>query len=108
MTLQKIYNLIQKRKKEMPKGSYVADLFRAGNDRIIQKVGEEATEVVIAAKNAKKKEIISEMADLWFNSLILLSFFNLTLKDVEKELEYRRKRYAKKRKSINDKIRIYD
>jgi len=73
----------------MPKDSYVATLFRLGEDRIIQKVGEEATEVVIAAKNKNKQRIISETADLLFHLLVLLSFKNITLTNIEKELESR-------------------
>jgi len=73
----------------MPKDSYVATLFRLGEDRIIQKVGEEATEVVIAAKNKNKQRIISETADLLFHLLVLLSFKNITLTKIEKELESR-------------------
>jgi len=75
----------------MPKDSYVATLFRLGEDRIIQKVGEEATEVVIAAKNKNKQRIISETADLLFHLLVLLSFKNITLTNIEKELERRNK-----------------
>ena len=95
MTFTDLYNLIKKRKKEMPKNSYTADLFRAGNDRIIQKVGEEAVEVVIAAKNGNKKEIISETADLWFNLLILLVANNISIEEITKELEKRRQNKAK-------------
>ena len=90
MTLEELYKIIQDRKNQMPKGSYVASLFRDGNDRIIQKVGEEATEVVIAAKNKTKKRITSEVADLLFHSLILLAAYDVTPKDVLEELERRK------------------
>lgn len=108
MTLNSIYNLILKRKKQMPQNSYVADLFRSGNDRIIQKVGEEATEVVIAAKNGKKGQIIAETADLWFNTLILLTSFNIKIKDIENELNRRRKTKIRKLSKISDKMNTYD
>ncbi len=75
----------------MPKDSYVAFLFRLGEDRIIQKVGEEAMEVIIAVKNKNKKRIISEVADLLFHLLILLASLNITISDIEKELESRNK-----------------
>lgn len=73
----------------MPVGSYVALLFTKGEDKIIQKVGEEATEVVIAAKNKDKKEIIYEMADLWFHSLVLLAALDIKPEEVLKELDSR-------------------
>ena len=73
----------------MPKDSYAASLFLLGEDRIIQKVGEEATEVIIAAKNKNKKRIISEVADLLFHLLVFLVLKDVTLPDIEKELESR-------------------
>ncbi len=75
----------------MLKDSYVASLFKLGKDRIIQKVGEEATEVVIAAKNKNKKAITSEVSDLLFHILILLNAFDINISDIEEELENRRK-----------------
>ena len=64
-----IYKIIEDRKKKMPEDSYVASLFDKGKDKIIQKVGEESTEVIIAAKNEGKDRIISEVADLIFHLL---------------------------------------
>ena len=91
MTIDELFNIIEDRKRNMPKNSYVASLFKAGQDRIIQKVGEEVTEVVITAKNKNKKRIVYEVADLLFHILILLAFFNIKLSDIRKELESRRK-----------------
>lgn len=91
MKINKLLEIIKDRKLEMPKDSYVVSLFRLGKDRIIQKIGEEATEVIIAAKNKNKKRIISEVADLLFHLLILLASFDITLSDIEKELESRNK-----------------
>ncbi len=71
--LSDLFDLIERRKKEMPGGSYTTGLFRDGSDRIIQKVGEEAVEVVIAAKNRDKKEVLNESADLIFHLLVMLS-----------------------------------
>jgi phosphoribosyl-ATP pyrophosphohydrolase len=79
----------------MAYGSYIASLFREGEDRIIQKIGEETTELVIAAKNNEKQRVVEEMADLWFHSLILLAQKNIPVADVWKELE---KRNTTKRK----------
>ena len=76
----------------MPNDSYVASLFRDGEDRIIQKVGEEATEVVISAKNGKKERIIAEVADLQFHLLVLLAKFNITFEEVLEELDKRNKK----------------
>lgn len=90
MTLEELYEIIQDRKEKMPENSYVASLFRDGKDRIIQKVGEEATEVIIAAKNETKKRIISEVADLLFHILIMLSDFNIKPKDIRRELKKRK------------------
>ena len=75
----------------MPKDSYVTSLFRDGKDRIIQKVGEEAIEVVIAAKNESKDRIIAEVADLWFHTLVLLANYDINLSEIQKELSKRNK-----------------
>lgn len=91
MKFTKLYQIIEDRKNNPKEKSYVSSLFKSGSDRIIQKIGEEATEVVIAAKNKKKERIISEIADLFFHTLILLSAFNIKLEDIEIELEKRRK-----------------
>lgn len=90
MTLKKLLKIIEERKEKMPEGSYVASLFKEGKERIIQKVGEEAVEVIIAAKNEGRQRLISEVADLIFHLLILLSGYNITLQDIEKELAKRR------------------
>lgn len=90
MKLEELYEVIQKRMEEKKDGSYVANISSCGLDRVIQKVGEEAVEVVIAAKNEEKKKLISESADLLFHLTILLSMRQITLEDIEKELEIRR------------------
>lgn len=91
MNIDELYKIIENRKRKMPADSYVTSLFRSGKDRIIQKVGEEAIEVVIAAKNTDKKKVIAEVADLWFHLLILLSAFNILPNEVLKELKKRDK-----------------
>src|SRR3989344_183695 len=87
MTLQKLYKIIENRKKNMPENSYIASLFRDGSDHIVQKIGEEAIEVVIAAKNESKDRIISEIADLVFHLLVLLSATEIKPTEVLQELE---------------------
>lgn len=91
MTLEELFEIIQGRKKAMPKNSYITSLLQQGNDRILQKVGEETTEVIIAAKNASKKDVIQEMADLLFHLLVLMASQGVTPADIFRELEKRRK-----------------
>lgn len=83
--------MIADRRKQMPAGSYTASLFASGGDRIAQKVGEEAVEIIIAAKNKNRTRIISEVADLWFHVLVLLVSKNIRIREIEEELESRRK-----------------
>jgi phosphoribosyl-ATP pyrophosphohydrolase/phosphoribosyl-AMP cyclohydrolase len=87
-TLEKI---IVDRIKNPSNNSYVSNLFEKGIDKIAQKLGEEATEVIIASKNENKKELIYESADLLFHFLILLQKKNLRFKDIVNELEQRNK-----------------
>lgn len=91
MRLEELYTRIIQRKKEMPRSSYVASLLRQGEDKILQKVGEEAVEVIVAAKGKKKKRLIGEIADLFFMTLVLLAIKGISLESVFDELEKRRK-----------------
>lgn len=91
MTLEELYRIIEDRKKTMPNGSYVASLFRDGKDRIIQKVGEEATEVIIAAKNEGRSRQIEELTDLFFHALVLMAKLNISPIDIFNELSRRNK-----------------
>lgn len=74
-----------------PEGSYVAQLAAAGPDRALQKIGEEATEVVLAGKGTDDRAVVSEMADLWFHTLIALRARGLSLREVAAELARRRR-----------------
>lgn len=87
--LKQLELILEQRKTEDPKSSYVASLYAKGLDTILKKIGEEATETVIAAKSDDKQQIIYEMADLWFHTLVLLSQQNLSSDDVLAELERR-------------------
>ena len=89
--MEELFGVIESRKREKPEGSYVAKLLKEGTDRIGKKVIEEAGEAVIAAKNGVRDEVVHEVADLWFHSLVLLSHAGLTPKDIWQELEKRRK-----------------
>jgi phosphoribosyl-ATP pyrophosphohydrolase/phosphoribosyl-AMP cyclohydrolase len=81
-TLEWLWKIIQQRVAERPDGSYVVKLLDEGTDRIARKIGEEAAEVIIAAKNGSKSELANETADLWFHSLLLLQNAALTPEDV--------------------------
>lgn len=87
--LSKLYSLIESRKKELPKNSYTTILFEEGLDRIVQKVGEEATEVVIASKNESKQRLIEESSDLLYHLMVLLVEKNISLGEIVSELKKR-------------------
>jgi phosphoribosyl-ATP pyrophosphohydrolase/phosphoribosyl-AMP cyclohydrolase len=87
--LEKLNEIIKQRKKELPQGSYTTQLFKDGSDRIIQKVGEEAVEVLIASKNKNRKQIIYESADLLYHLIVMLCDNDIELRDVVYELESR-------------------
>ncbi len=89
--VDELFQVIESRKTAPPQGSYVAQLLNEGIDRIGKKVIEEAGETVIAAKNGDRAEIVHEVADLWFHSLVLLSSVGLAPQDVWEELRSRRK-----------------
>ena len=72
-----------------PDRSYVARLFHKGEDAILKKIGEEATETVMAAKDGDPARIVAETADLWFHTLVMLAHYDLTPADVLAELERR-------------------
>ena len=88
-SLARLAEVIASRRGGDPDRSYVARLFHKGTDTILKKVGEEATEVVIAAKDGDPAKIVYEVADLWFHSLVALAQFDLTPADVIAELERR-------------------
>ena len=87
--LKALDDILEQRKQANPDESYTAKLFNDGIDSILKKVGEEATETVIASKSGKKEEIIYEIADLWFHTLVLLKHHNLSSEDILNELERR-------------------
>jgi phosphoribosyl-ATP pyrophosphohydrolase len=87
--LNRLSELMEQRKSADPASSYVAKLYAKGLDSILKKIGEEATETVIAAKGGNTEEIIYETADLWFHTLVLLSYAGLSAQDVLNELARR-------------------
>jgi phosphoribosyl-ATP pyrophosphohydrolase len=87
--LQQLAQILEQRKLESADNSYVASLYAKGLDAILKKIGEEATETVIAAKDGDKKQIIYETADLWFHCMVLLADQGLGPDDVLQELQRR-------------------
>ena len=88
-TLRELAAILEQRKQESADTSYVASLYAKGLDHILKKIGEEATETVIAAKGGDKKQIIYETADLWFHSMVMLADQGLKPDDVLDELQRR-------------------
>jgi phosphoribosyl-ATP pyrophosphohydrolase len=87
--LKQLEQVLEERKAADPESSYVARLYSKGLDAILKKVGEEATETVMAAKDGNKEQIIYETADLWFHTLVMLSQQGLSHEDVLNELASR-------------------
>lgn len=88
-TLARLAAVIESRKGGDPENSYVARLFHKGTDTILKKVGEEATETVMAGKDGDRAKIVYEVADLWFHCLVALAHFGLKPDDVLAELARR-------------------
>ena len=88
-SLEGLYGLLTDRKKDMPERSYTTYLFEKGIDKILKKVGEESTEVIIAAKADDKKETVYEIADLAYHVMVLMCEMGITVEDVHRELASR-------------------
>ena len=84
--LESLYDLLMGRKRDLPEGSYTTYLFQKGLDKILKKVGEETTEVIIAAKAEDKAETVYEIADLTYHVLVLMAQQGITVEDIRKEL----------------------
>jgi phosphoribosyl-ATP pyrophosphohydrolase len=87
--LDRLADTLEARKQASPDSSYVARLYSKGTDAILKKIGEEATETVMAAKDGQPEKIIYEVADLWFHTLVLLAHKGLKPSDVLNELARR-------------------
>ncbi|RMH37064.1 MAG: bifunctional phosphoribosyl-AMP cyclohydrolase/phosphoribosyl-ATP diphosphatase HisIE [Nitrospirae bacterium] len=87
--IERLYDIVLERKREARTDSYVALLCRDGRDRVLKKVVEEAGEVVLAAKNDHRHELVHEVADLWFHTLVLLGVCEIPPYDVYEELKRR-------------------
>jgi phosphoribosyl-ATP pyrophosphohydrolase len=88
-TLARLASVIEERRTADPAKSYVARLIAKGPDAVLKKIGEEATEVVMACKDGAPERIVAEVADLWFHTMIALATHGLAPRDVLAELERR-------------------
>ena len=88
-TIEGLYELLVGRKEEKPEGSYTTYLFEKGIDKILKKVGEECTEVIIAGKADDKKETVYEIADLAYHVMVLMVQMGISVEDIKKELASR-------------------
>lgn len=87
--LDKLYSVIEERRQNPKEGSYTTYLFNEGIDKILKKVGEESSEVIIGAKNNSKEEVIYETSDLVYHILVLLVEMGVSIEDIKNELEER-------------------
>ena len=87
--LQRLTETLTARKQAAPETSYVAKLFSKGEDAILKKIGEEATELILASKEGDKTHLVYETADLWFHCMVLLAQHGLSAQDVLQELARR-------------------
>ncbi len=87
--LSRLAKVLEQRKQAQPESSYVARLYAKGIDAILKKIGEESTELILAAKSGQARELVHETADLWFHTLILLAQRDCKPSDVLDELERR-------------------
>lgn len=88
-SLNGLYELLHERNRERPEGSYTTYLFEKGIDKILKKVGEECTEVIIAGKAGDKKETVYELADLAYHAMVLMVQMGISVEDVHRELASR-------------------
>ena len=90
--IKELYNIISDRKENPTKGSYTSSLYQAGENDFLKKIGEEATEIVMAAKDDAKDEVIYETADFIYHLLVVLVYHDISLSEIVEELENRRKK----------------
>ena len=92
--LYELTEIIEERKRNPLPGSYTSQLFSEGEDAILKKVGEEAMEVILAAKGQGKERLVEEVSDLLYHTLVLLASQDLSLADIEAELRRRHSRQS--------------
>lgn len=87
--LDDLFAIIEDRKRKMPHGSYTRSLFKGGEDLILQKIGEESIEVLLASKSEGNQRLVEETADLIYHLFVLLSYKGLSLEQIKEELSLR-------------------
>lgn len=95
--VQELYKIIEERKENPIVGSYTSYLFEEGLDKILKKIGEESAEVLISSKNNDPKEIVLEITDLFYHTLVLMVLKGIKVEDIAIELEERRKKICNKK-----------
>lgn len=98
IALDNLYRLISDRKEKRPEGSYTSYLFNSGLDKILKKIAEESGEVIIAAKNESRRQVVAELADLFYHMLVLMVEREVKLSDVQGELSNRAAQAPKQEK----------
>lgn len=87
--LTELANVLDSRREASPQTSYVSQLLHAGEDKILKKVIEEAGEVLMASKDRDKQHLVKEVADVWFHTMVLLTYHQIRVEDVLQELQQR-------------------
>ncbi|MBZ9634959.1 phosphoribosyl-ATP diphosphatase [Clostridium sp. FP1] len=105
--VQELYKIIEERKENPKEGSYTSYLFEEGLDKILKKIGEESAEVLISSKNNDPKEIVSEISDLLYHTLVLMVLQGVKVEDVATELEKRREKICNKKQKREDIVGIH-
>jgi phosphoribosyl-ATP pyrophosphohydrolase len=105
--VQELYKIIEERKENPIQGSYTSYLFEEGLDKILKKIGEESAEVIISSKNNDSKEMISEISDLFYHTLVLMVLQGIKIEDIASELETRRKKICNKKQEREDIVGIH-
>lgn len=95
--LEELYSIILSRKDSPMEGSYTSYLFEKGLDKVLKKVGEEASEVIIASKNNNHDEIVLEISDLAYHIMVVMAMQGIKIQDIELELEKRRSQICNKK-----------
>ena len=111
MVVDDLYKIIQNRKNSGEEGSYTKYLFDKGTDKILKKVGEECTEVIISAKGNDKQELVNEICDLAYHILVLMADQNINIEEIENELINRRNKinnFKGERKEIKQSRSLVD
>lgn len=100
--VQELYKIMEERKKNPIEGSYTSYLFEEGLDKILKKIGEESSEVIISSKNNDQKEMVLEISDLLYHTLVLMVLQGVKVEEVVTELEKRREKICNKKQKRAD------